>query len=166
MLVHIALPELRNKPGRNLFGLAFSLKMAFIILVTIRVGLVPMGTTECFAAGRFLPGLQNFQLENILDLFKVLWTRPKYQFGLIQSILYPSRTFQTGPKTTQFHILNTEQKNLDSSKIIFAYAPKYFNFTYRSSNVLFLLVSICLDDAVSTKIRYTPEQGVYFITVL
>ena len=57
MLVHIALPELRNKPGRNLFGLAFSLKMAFIILVTIRVGLVPMGTTECFAAGRFLPGL-------------------------------------------------------------------------------------------------------------
>ena len=57
MLVHIALPELRNKPGRNLFGLAFSLKMAFIILVTIRVGLVPMGTTECFAAGRFLTGL-------------------------------------------------------------------------------------------------------------
>ena len=57
MLVHIALPELRNKPGRNLFGLAFSLKMAFIILVTIRVGLVPMGTTECFAAGRFLPCL-------------------------------------------------------------------------------------------------------------
>ena len=57
MLVHIALPELRNKPGRNLFGLAFSLKMAFIILVTIRVGLVPMGTTECFAAGRFLKGL-------------------------------------------------------------------------------------------------------------
>ena len=60
MLVHIALPELRNKPGRNLFGLAFSLKMAFIILVTIRVGLVPMGTTECFAAGRFLTGLYNF----------------------------------------------------------------------------------------------------------
>ena len=57
MLVHIALPELRNKPGRNLFGLAFSLKMAFIILVTIRMGLVPMGTTECFAAGRFLTGL-------------------------------------------------------------------------------------------------------------
>ena len=57
MLVHIALPELRNKPGRNLLGLAFSLKMAFIILVTIRVGLVPMGTTECFAAGRFLTGL-------------------------------------------------------------------------------------------------------------
>ena len=60
MMVHIALPELRNKPGRNLFGLAFSLKMAFIILVTIRVGLVPMGTTECFAAGRFLTGLYNF----------------------------------------------------------------------------------------------------------
>ena len=60
MLVHIALPELRNKPGRNLFGLAFSLKMAFIILVTIRVGLVPMGTTECFAAGRFLTRLYNF----------------------------------------------------------------------------------------------------------
>ena len=88
MLVYIALPELRNKPGRNLFGLAFSLKMAFIILVTIRMGLVPMGTTECFAAGRFLTGLnENHRtakecrlclVQSILDLSKVLWTRPKY----------------------------------------------------------------------------------------
>ena len=38
-------------PGRNLVGLAFSLAMAFIILVTIRVGWIRMGKTECFAAG-------------------------------------------------------------------------------------------------------------------
>ena len=51
MLVYIIVPELRNVPGRNLVGLAFSLAMAFIILVTIRVGWIRMGKTECFATG-------------------------------------------------------------------------------------------------------------------
>ena len=98
-------------------------------------------------------------IQSVVDSSKALvWTHP-------MSFVYPSRTFQTGPKTT-FHNSISEfgqiQNNFgpkDKALVccIFGYAPKYFNFTYRSGYVLFLLVGICLDDTVSTKIKYTPH---------
>lgn len=38
LVVYLSLPELMNAPGRNLFCLALSLMMAYVVLVALRLG--------------------------------------------------------------------------------------------------------------------------------